>query len=100
MDQSVEDERREEVAQAALTRDAMQALLKSQGWDILRTIFESQVETIVTKLLSTPASPESIYSLEYEKGMAAAYKVILKMPKTLIEQAELSTPDDKEDANG
>lgn len=100
MDQSVEDERREEVAQAALTRDAMQALLKSQGWDILRTIFESQVETILSKIISTPIGPTTQFEQEYEKGLAAAYKTILKMPETLIEQSKLSTPDDEEESNG
>lgn len=81
---------------------ALEALLQSSGWSILREVIASQVHNRIQQLVLTPLETlDQSLAQEYAKGETASLQLVLEMPKTLFEQAseEVLEANEKELAN-
>jgi hypothetical protein len=90
---------------ALLSIEALNTLLKSQGWDMLRSIVEEQVKQLHNQILLHPLGGDNgVYEQEYNKGHAMGLQVVLKLPGVLLDQYDAVlkslAPDEDEDIDG
>ena len=84
-------------------KNALEALIRSEGWEIISTIIADQIELRRNAFELTPL--ENFLEAgkqEYSKGEIAAFRLTLKMPSDIIEDAveiidQLTPDEEKED---
>lgn len=83
------DKHLEQLAEAVKTKEALQALLRSEGWDILRAILKDRHASLLNEVMyNCLDDTRSVYRQEYMKGQAYMIQFLLNMPGTLKEEAE------------
>jgi hypothetical protein len=79
-------------------RDALIALTKSQGWEILLGLAREQMERRTTQVLYQPLSDSWTSPMqEYMKGEIQGIKTLMEIPRVFIEGYE-PEPEEIEDA--
>lgn len=94
----------EQKKEARVKKEAIEALLRSQGWDILRTIAESQVSLLTNQVMLTPVGDVGAgYKQEFDKGHVAGIRTFMAIPAQLLDEAQsildsLAAIDEDDDA--
>lgn len=82
-------DRREQHQAAVVQKEAISVLLRSQGWDILRAVAKSQIEMLQQQTMLVPLKKlDDALEQEFNKGHAMGIAAFLKIPETIVEQAE------------
>ncbi len=83
--------------EAVQQRNSFHDLLRSQGWDALAKVLEAQIETRRNKFELVPLeSLDQVYAQEFLKGELAAFRLILRLPKDALDDAQAVIDETKE----
>lgn len=66
-------------------KTALEALLSSPGWDILKEIVREQVRYRTNLVMLTKVTPESALEQEFTKGEVAALRMIIALPRVMVD---------------
>ena len=83
------DQDKQDLVDAITDKEALESLVLTQGWKILKERIEQQyINPLTDDLLAakTPATPEGIYALNANKKLRLLLKAILDTPETLLEE--------------
>jgi hypothetical protein len=82
----------EQQTEALLQKEHLQALLLSPGWHILQAVFKTQIEARTNRVMLQPLGDDTgyttVYQQEFYKGEAAGIRLVLELPKIMLESAE------------
>jgi len=75
--------------EASVRKEALQSLLSSQGWDILREILESQIKLLIDEVTLQPLSDSNgVYAQEFSKGHLTGLRTFLALPGKIVGEAD------------
>lgn len=66
-------------------KEALEALLRSQGWDILLGILREQVQTRTNLVMLSKVDSNGLYAQEFTKGEVAALRMVINLPRALVD---------------
>lgn len=73
---------------AKIRKKALEDLLESKGWSILVGIMQEQVEARTNQVVLLPIGEKfSIHEQEFMKGEITAYRTLMQLPVSEIEQS-------------
>ncbi len=99
-------ERAKQFSEAVEQRDALSALLKTPGWEILEEICRVKIAEGDKALDKPLESTADGYAQEYSKGARTTFRYLLALPQGLVDQAVdvieaiEKEKEDGEDGNG
>lgn len=74
---------------AAVQREAISLLLRSEGWDILCAVAKKQVDWIQQQVMLVPLkSIDAVGEQEFNKGHAMGIAAFIKLPAHMLDEAE------------
>ncbi|MBK8123871.1 MAG: hypothetical protein IPK54_10040 [Dokdonella sp.] len=83
------EDRKEQYQAAVVQKEAISALLRSQGWDILRAVAKGQIELLQQQVMLVPLKDlDHALEQEFNKGHAMGVAAFLKIPESMLEEAE------------
>lgn len=66
---------------------ALESLLTSQGWDILSTICQAQIQMLTNQIVLTPLTQhDQVLAQEFNKGHLTGLRTFLALPKQLVDE--------------
>jgi hypothetical protein len=97
---------KDQLVEAVKTREALTALIKSEGWAILQSTLKARRVALEQEVLhKCLGDGNSVYRQEFMKGQAYQVLLLEQLPDTIIETAgdaveairALLTPEEQED---
>lgn len=77
------------LSEAVKQRNAFAALIRTEGWAMLKNILNSQVELRRNDFELTPLdSMDKVLGQEFKKGEIASLRLVLELPQNVLEDAE------------
>lgn len=69
--------------------NGLRHLLQSPGWVLLNSHLEEQIKARTDKVILEPLKThDGVFEQEFAKGEIQALRMVIQLPKTLVEQAE------------
>jgi len=95
-------EGKEQRVEAVKTKEAIDRLIASEGWHILREVLKARVEILRGLVMNSfLTDPGEVYKQEFIKGQAYELSQLLKTPGHILLDAEgiisLVPPDEKDE---